>query len=136
MKDPNAFLRQPPGKRSLKYAVAESFDWGKPILSNVVAAPSKTSFHCVYKRNDLPVLATFRAEDLIVNFYSELASVFKAESDRSFLGTDMLAFFKRMSDEERANSELAREKLHSMSRNFLGTGGSRSGENSSRAGSI
>lgn len=134
MKDPNAFLRQPPAKRALKYAVAESFEWGKPVLSNVVAAPSKTSFHCLYKRNDLPVLATFRAEDVIVNFYSEFASSFKAESKNSFLGVDMLTSFKRISSEERANPELAREKLQALSRTFLGTDRPRSGENSSKGG--
>ena len=131
--DPNTFLRQPPARRSLKYAVADSFDWGKPIFSNVVAAPSKTSFHCLYKRNNLPVLATFRSEDIIMTLYAELASSFKAENENSFLSTDMLASFKRMSGEERAHPELARQKLQSMSRNFLGTV-PRSGENSSRGG--
>lgn len=133
--DPNLFIRQPPGKRPVKYSIAKEFDWSKCVLLNTVAAPSKSCYHSVYMRSNLPVLASFRAEDLIGNFYPELTQSLTKKLKTSLASVDLLQSFRRLTSEERMNPELAIKSVMNFSQNFMDQLEPASAQNSSRAGS-
>lgn len=133
--DPNLFIRQPPGKRPVKYSIVEEFDWGKCVLLNTVAAPSRSCYHSVYMRSNLPVLASFRAEDLIGNFYPELAQGLTKKVKTSLASVDLLQSFRRLSSEDRMDPDLAVKNMMNFNQNFMDHLDPASGQNSSRAGS-
>lgn len=133
--DPNLYIRQPPGKRPIKYSIVNEFDWSKCVLLNTVAAPSMSCYHSVYKRSDLPVLASFRAEDLISNFYPELAQALTKKTKTSLTTVNLLLSFKRLSSEERLDPDLAIKNLMNFGQNFMDHLEPASGQNSSRVGS-
>ena len=102
--DPNDNPRLPPGKRALKYAISKEFDCSGPINLNSIATSSKLGYHCMYHRNGCPVLALFKVEDILVNFYPKVAAIVQA---KTAYNVDIVDFFKKLSPSERMNPEAA-----------------------------
>jgi hypothetical protein len=96
--DPNAFVRLPPAKRAAKYAINMQYDWAAAFTSNSIACSSALGYHAMYLRNDLPVLAFFKVDDLFVNFYPAIAALL---TKRAAYAIDKSSFFKKLSKHER-----------------------------------
>jgi hypothetical protein len=77
LEDPNKFTRMPPAKRALKFTVTDSYNWKDCILLDSVASPSTNGYHCMYYRNNMPVMATFHVDDLIMNLHADLVDNLK-----------------------------------------------------------
>jgi hypothetical protein len=132
--DPNAFSRLPPAKRAGKYAVSNTFEWATPIENNCVATASALGFHCMYHRNDLPVLALFKVEDVLTNFYPHLTALLQSKSAYNI---DVKDFFKKLTPDERTNPLAAARRVSEMY-DVFGDGGHGAGTSKtlrSRAGS-
>jgi hypothetical protein len=117
LEDPNKFTRMPAAKRAMKFSVTDSFSWKEPILLDSVASPSTNGYHCMYYRNNMPVMATFHVDDLIMNLHADLVESLKLDR------TDMLSLYRRLNAEDRLNPEMARQKISRYDNDYDGMGG-------------
>lgn len=99
-------------QRAPKYSISPSSSLcGLPGL-NSVSTSSSRGYHSIYFRNESPVLALFRLEDLFVAFFPGLVS---ACSQGGGVGR-MLQMFYKLSSAERLDATLASTRLLNFDR--------------------
>lgn len=105
-------------KRASKYSISSESDVHSVEGLDSVSSASSSGFHSIYYRDQAPVLATFKIEDIFLNFFPGLVSVCGNSANDI---TRMTQVFNVLSSAERLDAELASLRLSQLD----GIGGGR-----------
>ena len=98
-----------PNSRAPKYHISSPEDLRGINGLDSVSAPSRYGFHAIYYRNDSPVLALFRLEDIFVSLFPGLNAVC-AQGAHTELPR-MIYLFNKLGPAERLDANLATERM-------------------------
>jgi hypothetical protein len=105
-------------KRASKYSISSESDVHSVEGLDSVSSASSSGFHSIYYRDQAPVLATFKIEDIFLNFFPGLVSVCGNSANDI---TRMTQVFNVLSSAERLDAELASLRVSQLD----GIGGGR-----------
>lgn len=96
-------------KRAPKYAISSSIEGGSNEALDSVATASHIGWHAIYFRDDSPVLASFRLDDMLPVLFPGLASVCGDVGQ-------MVQMFNTLGVEERQDANMANSRIASLGR--------------------
>ena len=99
-------------KRATKYAFQVQSDLSLLTKLNSIAAASYAGYHCLYLRNEQPVLATFGLEELFMILFPGLSAVMRSNGGQ--MNQNLLQLFAKLTPAERMSDSLAIARMSSF----------------------